>query len=95
MNSMWVGDKIIQKKDINIFIVVVIEDFLFVLVIKNVDEKIIKGIVREIIDFVKKVRDGKLLVDDMQGGMFIVNNIGYFGFVQLMGIINYFQVVIF
>ncbi|MCC2928575.1 dihydrolipoamide acetyltransferase family protein [Bacillus sp. LBG-1-113] len=94
MNSMWAGDKIIQKKDINISIAVATEDSLFVPVIKNADEKTIKGIAREITDLAKKVRDGKLSADDMQGGTFTVNNTGSFGSVQSMGIINYPQAAI-
>lgn len=94
MNSMWAGDKIIQKKDINISIAVATEDSLFVPVIKNADEKTIKGIAREITDLAKKVRDGKLSADDMQGGTFTVNNTGSFGSIQSMGIINHPQAAI-
>ncbi|MEG7356469.1 dihydrolipoamide acetyltransferase family protein [Bacillus vallismortis] len=94
MNSMWAGDKIIQKKDINISIAVATEDSLFVPVIKNADEKTIKGIAREINGLAKKVREGKLSADDMQGGTFTVNNTGSFGSVQSMGIINYPQAAI-
>ena len=54
MNSMWAGDKIIQKKDINISIAVATEDSLFVPVIKHADEKTIKGIGREIQEFATK-----------------------------------------
>lgn len=54
MNSMWAGDKIVQKKDINISIAVATEDSLFVPVIKHADEKTIKGIAREITDLAKK-----------------------------------------
>ena len=94
MNSMWAGDKIVQKKDINISIAVATEDSLFVPVIKHADEKTIKGIAREITDLAKKVRDGKLTADDMQGGTFTVNNTGSFGSVQSMGIINHPQAAI-
>ncbi|MFT7820854.1 dihydrolipoamide acetyltransferase family protein [Bacillus siamensis] len=94
MNSMWAGDKIVQKKDINISIAVATEDSLFVPVIKHADEKTIKGIAREITDLAKKVRDGRLAADDMQGGTFTVNNTGSFGSVQSMGIINHPQAAI-
>ncbi|WP_437131537.1 dihydrolipoamide acetyltransferase family protein [Bacillus atrophaeus] len=94
MNSMWAGDKIIQKKDINISIAVATEDSLFVPVIKHADEKTIKGIAREISDLAKKVKAGKLTADDMQGGTFTVNNTGSFGSVQSMGIINHPQAAI-
>lgn len=94
INSMWAGDKIIQKKDINISIAVATDDALFVPVIKNADEKTIKGIGREINELAQKVRTGKLRSEDMQGGTFTVNNTGSFGSVQSMGIINYPQAAI-
>ena len=94
MNSMWAGDKIIQKKDINISIAVATEDALYVPVIKNADEKTIKGIGREVNELATKVRSGKLKSDEMQGGTFTVNNTGSFGSVQSMGIINYPQAAI-
>lgn len=94
INSMWAGDKIIQKKDINISIAVATDDALFVPVIKHADEKTIKGIAREITELAGKVRAGKLSSEDMQGGTFTVNNTGSFGSVQSMGIINYPQAAI-
>jgi 2-oxoisovalerate dehydrogenase E2 component (dihydrolipoyl transacylase) len=94
INSMWAGDKIIQKKDINISIAVATDDALFVPVIKNADEKTIKGIAREISELAVKVRSGKLRPEDMQGGTITVNNTGSFGSVQSMGIINYPQAAI-
>lgn len=94
MNSMWAGDKIIQKKDINLSIAVATEDALFVPVIKNVDEKSVKGIAREIHELSQLVRTGKLRSEHMQGGTFTVNNTGSFGSVQSMGIINYPQAAI-
>ncbi|MDR6998661.1 dihydrolipoamide acetyltransferase family protein [Neobacillus niacini] len=94
INSMWAGDKIIQKKDINISIAVATDDALYVPVIKQADEKTIKGIAREISELAVKVRNGKLKSEDMQGGTFTVNNTGSFGSVQSMGIINYPQAAI-
>ncbi|WP_312471867.1 dihydrolipoamide acetyltransferase family protein [Neobacillus sp.] len=94
INSMWAGEKIIQKKDINISIAVATDDALYVPVIKNADEKTIKGIAREISELAVKVRTGKLKSEDMQGGTFTVNNTGSFGSVQSMGIINYPQAAI-
>jgi 2-oxoisovalerate dehydrogenase E2 component (dihydrolipoyl transacylase) len=94
INSMWAGEKIIQKKDINISIAVATDEALYVPVIKNADEKTIKGIAREISELAVKVRTGKLKSEDMQGGTFTVNNTGSFGSVQSMGIINYPQAAI-
>ncbi|MDN7245716.1 dihydrolipoamide acetyltransferase family protein [Planococcus sp. N017] len=94
MNSMWAGDKIIQKKDINISIAVASDNALFVPVIRNSDEKSVKGIGRDINDLALKARNGKLGSADMQGGTFTVNNTGSFGSIQSMGIINHPQAAI-
>lgn len=94
INSMWAGDKIIQKKDINISIAVAAENELFVPVIRHADEKSIKGIARDIADLAKRARTGKLTNEDMQGGTFTINNTGSFGSVQSIGIINYPQAAI-
>ncbi|WP_338470195.1 dihydrolipoamide acetyltransferase family protein [Niallia sp. XMNu-256] len=94
MNSMWAEDKIVQKKDINLSIAVSTENELFTPVIRNADEKSIKGIAREINDYALKVRSGKLKVDDLKGGTFTVNNTGTIGSVQSMGIINQPQAAI-
>ncbi|MED3551108.1 dihydrolipoamide acetyltransferase family protein [Cytobacillus praedii] len=94
INSMWAGDKIVQKKDINLSIAVATEDALYVPVIKNADEKTIKGIAREIGELAGKVRSGKLSGADMSGGTFTVNNTGSFGSIQSNGIINHPQAAI-
>lgn len=94
MNSMWAGDKIIQKKDINISIAVAASNALFVPVIKHADEKSIKGLAREVHELAQKTRTGKLKPEDMQNGTFTVNNTGAFGSIQSMGIINHPQAAI-
>jgi 2-oxoisovalerate dehydrogenase E2 component (dihydrolipoyl transacylase) len=94
VNSQWAGDKIIQKKDINISIAVATEDALYVPVIKKADEKTILGIARAVDDLARKTRDGKLGSEDMQGGTFTVNNTGSFGSVQSVPIINHPQAAI-
>ncbi|WP_047979968.1 dihydrolipoamide acetyltransferase family protein [Ornithinibacillus contaminans] len=94
LNSMWAGDKIIQRKDINLSIAVAKDQELFVPVIKNADEKSIKGIAREIHELAQKARSNKLTANDMQGGTFTVNNTGSFGSVHSMGVINYPQAAI-
>lgn len=94
MNSMWAGDKIIQKKDINLSIAVAKDNELFVPVIKHADDKSVKGIAKSIYELATKARTGKLTPDDMQGGTFTVNNTGSFGSVQSMGVINHPQAAI-
>ncbi|WP_010650796.1 dihydrolipoamide acetyltransferase family protein [Oceanobacillus massiliensis] len=94
LNSMWAGDKIIQKKDIHLSIAVAKENELFVPVIKHADEKTIKAIARDIHQLAAKARTGKLTPEDMQGGTFTVNNTGSFGSISSMGVINHPQAAI-
>lgn len=94
INSQWAGDKIIQKKDINISIAVATDEALYVPVIKKTDEKSILGIAKAIDELGRKTRDGKLTPDEMQGGTFTVNNTGSFGSIQSTSIINHPQAAI-
>lgn len=94
LNSMWAGDKIIQKKAIHLSIAVAKDDELFVPVIKNADEKSIKGIAKDIHELAEKARTGRLASEDMQGGTFTVNNTGSFGSIHSMGVINHPQAAI-
>ncbi|EAF0711473.1 2-oxo acid dehydrogenase subunit E2 [Listeria monocytogenes] len=94
LNSTWAGDKIIEHANINISIAIAAGDLLYVPVIKNADEKSIKGIAHEISELAGKARNGKLSQADMEGGTFTVNSTGSFGSVQSMGIINHPQAAI-
>lgn len=94
MNSVWAGDKIIQRKDVHLSFAVAKEKELFVPVIQHADEKSVKGIAREIHLLSEKARSGKLTTNDIEGGTFTVNNTGSFGSVQSMGIINHPQAAI-
>jgi 2-oxoisovalerate dehydrogenase E2 component (dihydrolipoyl transacylase) len=94
VNSQWAGDKIIQKKEINISISVATEEALFVPVIKRADQKSILELAREINQLAKRTREGKLTPQDVKGGTFTVNNIGSFGTILSQPIINYPQAAI-
>lgn len=88
VNSVWGGDKIIQKGNINISIAVATEEALYVPVIKNADEKSIKGLAKSVNELSGKVRNHQLSQADMEGGTFTVNNTGSFGSVLSAPIIN-------
>ncbi len=94
LNSVWAGDKIIIRKDINISLAVATDDALYVPVIKQADRLSIKGLAEAIEELAVKTRENRLSLDDMQGGTFTVNNTGSFGSIQSMPIINYPQAAI-
>ncbi|WP_136606273.1 dihydrolipoamide acetyltransferase family protein [Paenibacillus dokdonensis] len=94
MNSVWAVNKIIVKRDINISLAVGTEDSVMTPVIQRADQKNIAGLAREIEELATKTRQGKLKLDDMQGGTFTVNNTGSFGSILSYPIINYPQAAI-
>ncbi|QJC51800.1 2-oxo acid dehydrogenase subunit E2 [Paenibacillus albicereus] len=94
INSVWAVDKIIVKRDINISLSVGTEDSVVTPVIKNADQKNIAGLAHEIEMLARKTREGKLKLDDVQGGTFTVNNTGSFGAILTQPIINYPQAAI-
>lgn len=94
INSMWAGDKIIQKKDINISVAVATDEALYVPVLKDADEKSVKGLAKGVKELSTKVRSNQLSAADMEGGTFTVNNTGSFGSVMSSPIINHPQAAI-
>lgn len=94
LNSTWVEGKIIQRSDINMSIAVAKEDELYVPVIRQADEKSIKGIAKQINDLATRIRNGQIDTAMMQDGTFTVNNTGSFGSIQSKGVINHPQAAI-
>jgi len=94
INSSVDGDKIIQKKYVNIGFAVGMEKGLIVPVIKNADQLNLIGIARAIADLANRARTKKLNPDDVQDGTFPITNIGTFGNLFGTPVINQPQVAI-
>ena len=89
LNSVWDGDRIVLRKQINVGIAVDLEEgALVVPVIRNADELSIVGLARRIDDVVKRARNKQLGTEDISGGTFTVNNPGALGSVASTPIIN-------
>ena len=87
VNSTWGGDKVILKKRLNIGVAVATPEGLIVPVIHNADTLSIAGLARAANDIIQRARDGKLALEDVQGGTFTVNNTGVLGSVVSQPII--------
>ncbi len=94
LNSVWDGDRIVVRRQINIGVAVDLEDALIVPVIHDADELNILGLARRIDEVVRKARNRQLSPDDVSGGTFTVNNPGALGSVVSTPIINYPQAAI-
>lgn len=94
LNSAWSNDGIVVKHDLNIGIAIDVPDGLVVPVVKNADDKSLVGLTRSVNDLVARARSKKLMMADVQGGTFTVNNPGSFGSVMSQPIINQPQAAI-
>ena len=95
LNSVWDGDRIVLRQQINVGIAVDLEDGgLIVPVLRGADELNIVGLARRIDDLVKRARNKQLDAGDISGGTFTVNNPGSLGSVASTPIINHPQAAI-
>jgi 2-oxoglutarate dehydrogenase E2 component (dihydrolipoamide succinyltransferase) len=89
------GTSIIIKKNINIGMAVALpEGNLIVPVIKNADEKNLKGLVIAVNDLAHRARNRKLQPDEISGGTFTITNFGTFRNTTGTPIINQPEVAI-
>lgn len=86
--------EVILKKYCNIGIAVDTEHGLLVPVIRDVDKKNIISLSVELTQSAEKARNKKLAVDDMQGGVFTITNLGGIGGAHFTPIVNAPEVAI-
>ncbi len=89
------GTKIIMKKNINIGMATALPSGnLIVPVIRNADQKNLRGLTKSVNDLANRARNSKLTPDETQDGTFTITNVGSFGNVAGTPIINQPQVAI-
>lgn len=93
-NSSLDGDNLILKQYYHIGFAADTPNGLVVPVIRDVDQKGIKQIAKELIDLSKLARDGKLKPTDMQGATFTISSLGGIGGTGFTPIINAPEVAI-
>ncbi len=95
VNSSVQEDKIVRKKYINIGVAVALENNgLIVPVIKGADGMNLLGLARVANDLAQRARTRKLKPDEVQDGTFSITNMGVFGSLMGLPIINQPQVAI-
>ncbi|MFQ5706163.1 MAG: dihydrolipoamide acetyltransferase family protein [bacterium] len=95
VNSSVQEDKIIRKKQINVGMAVALENNgLIVPVIKGADGMNILGLARAVNDLATRARSKKLSPEEVQDGTFSITNMGSFGSLMGLPIINQPQVAI-
>jgi 2-oxoisovalerate dehydrogenase E2 component (dihydrolipoyl transacylase) len=94
VNSTWGGDSIVLKRRINIGIAIAAPQGLVVPVVHDADTLDVPALARAVSDLATRAHDGKLRVEDVQGGTFTINNTGALGSIIGKAIINHPQVAI-
>ena len=88
VNAEIEGDEIIYKNYYNISFAVGTDKGLVVPVLKNADELSFADIEKNIKDISEKAREGKLTIEDLQGGTFTISNGGVYGSMLSTPILN-------
>lgn len=88
VNAEIQGDEIVLKHYYDVGIAVGAEEGLVVPIVRDADRKSFAELEREIGELGKKARDGKLTLEDLQGGTFTITNGGIFGSMLSTPILN-------
>jgi 2-oxoglutarate dehydrogenase E2 component (dihydrolipoamide succinyltransferase) len=91
INASIEGDDIVYHKYYHIGVAIGTGTGLVVPVIKHADRLGYAGIEQSIVDFVKKIKEKRLEISDMEGGTFTITNGGVFGSLLSTPILNYPQ----
>jgi len=88
VNAEIDGDEIIYKNYYHIGVAVGTEKGLVVPVVRDADRMTLAEIEQQIGEFGKRARDGKLGIEEMQGGTFTISNGGVYGSMMSTPILN-------
>ncbi|CAH1670676.1 dihydrolipoyltranssuccinylase [Hyphomicrobiales bacterium] len=88
VNAEIDGTDIVYKNYYHIGVAVGTDKGLVVPVVRDADELSIAGVEKKIGEFGRKARDGKLSIEEMQGGTFTISNGGVYGSLMSTPILN-------
>lgn len=88
INAQLDEDTLIENHYYDIGIAVSTPKGLMVPVIRDCDQLSFAGVENEILSYAKKARDGKIGINDLQGGVFTITNGGIFGSMLSTPILN-------
>src|SRR5437870_1587098 len=82
------GDDFIQNNFYDIGVAVGTERGLVVPIVRDADKKSFAELERDIADYATKAREGKMKIEDLQGGAFTISNGGVYGSLLSTPILN-------
>ncbi|MDE0193517.1 MAG: dihydrolipoamide acetyltransferase family protein [Gammaproteobacteria bacterium] len=88
MNSALQDDALVRFEAVHIGLAVALDEGLIVPVIKDAQSKSLKEIATHSAELATRARDGKLTLDDVEGGTFTVTSLGMYGVDTFTPILN-------
>ncbi|MBT3552724.1 MAG: pyruvate dehydrogenase complex dihydrolipoamide acetyltransferase [Rhodospirillaceae bacterium] len=88
VNVSWMADATRQYADIDVAVAVATPGGLITPILRRADQKGLAETSNEMKDLAARARDGKLSLDEFQGGGFTISNLGMFGIKEFSAIIN-------
>ena len=88
VNAQIEGDEIVENHFYDIGVAVGTDKGLFVPVVRDCDQKSFAEIEQSIIDYANRAREGKIGLEDLQGGVFTITNGGIYGSLLSTPILN-------
>ncbi len=88
VNGRMDGEEFVQNNFYDIGVAVGTDKGLFVPVVRDCDKKGFAQLEKDIVDYAKKARDGKIGLPDLQGGGFTITNGGTYGSLLSTPILN-------
>ena len=88
INGRIEGNEVIENHYYDIGVAIGTEKGLFVPVIRDADEKSFAEIEKDILEYASRAKDGKITMEDLQGGVFSISNGGTYGSLLSTPILN-------
>jgi pyruvate dehydrogenase E2 component (dihydrolipoamide acetyltransferase) len=88
VNASYTEDNVILYDDVDISVAVSIPDGLITPIIRRADQKGLAAISSEMKDLAARAREGKLKLEEFQGGGFSISNMGMYGVSEFAAVIN-------
>jgi len=88
MNAAWNGEEAQLLNDVDISVAVATDAGLITPIIKTADNLKVAEISSILKDLASRAREGKLQLNEFQGGSFTISNLGMFGITEFSAVIN-------